>query len=65
MLKELKDLLKRPEEGIRVSIRSTPVNILQNVITSCTKTHHPNYLQVVLNEDNIADVEAELDGPGT
>ena len=57
--KELKDLQEKPEEGIKVwlqtSLEASAAALVQCVV----------FVQLILSEDNIADVQAEYEGPGT
>ncbi len=66
LLKELRELQQKPEEGIKVSLE---VSNAQYVVGMWLKLKFPEAFhataQVHITEENIADVRAEYEGPGT
>lgn len=59
--KELKDLQEKPEEGIKVGGFAGKA---QRHLVEYWHIEISIVLQLILNEDNIADVQAEYEGPG-
>lgn len=73
IVKQLRELQSHPAEGISVSDYPSPLTApvsgtVALVFSQLTKrTPLPNtspMRQVVMNEENVADVHAEVDGPG-
>ena len=63
--KELKDLQDKPEEGIRVCPTGMTRPFWQALHTTVqTNCKTMCAVQLILSEDNIADVQAEYEGPG-
>ncbi len=63
--KELKDLQEKPEEGIKVCAFPAPLAGWSCVpLALNTWPHRLLFLQLFLSDDNIADVQAEYEGPG-
>ena len=64
MAREVKELLSKPEDGIRV--RGGWGRRARGAMPRARGLHPPRPLfsQVLVNEDNVADIQVEYDGPG-
>ena len=62
--KELKDLQEKPEEGIKVC-QHLLVSFSAREQANKQTNHTESLVQLILSDDNIADVQAEYEGPGS